>query len=138
FNVLQKHFFSPMVRNGEHLDYPEQAAPCKRIFTPGFPISGTFGEMEKVGLFVEPQKIFARKRLLRTGDAHIKRMKTEIRLLQTFRHEYSIPYHGSYSYNGQFHLIFEFCDGNLRDFLHNSPQWLTALFNDAKASKILN
>jgi serine/threonine protein kinase len=127
------------VQQGEHIEYPHKSSPYQKVFTPGFPVSGTFGEVDKVSLYHDPARVFARKRLLHFEERrHTEAIKKEIRLLQTFRHEHSVPYYGSYMYQNQLYLVFEFCDGNLDDFLRRSPSWFSNLSEGQKANKIVN
>lgn len=139
FDKLQRRYFARHVQQGEHFEYPHKSSPYQKVFTPGFPVSGTFGEVDKVCLYNDPTRVFARKRLLHFEERrHAEAIKKEIRLLQTFRHEHSVPYYGSYIFRNQLYLLFEFCDGNLDDFLRGSPSWFSNLPEGQKGNKIVN
>lgn len=138
FNEFQYRFFSSPVKGGDHINYTK-GTPYMRVFVPGFPASGSFGEVEKVSLYKDSTKIFARKRLLQHDSEECrKRIREEIRLLQTFRHPHSVPYHGSYTYRDQLYLVFDFCDGNLFDFFRSPPDWYKNLSYDRQANKLVN
>ena len=139
FDHVQYQFFGKLVENGESISYPDdRPTPYKPVYAPGFPIAGTFGQIEKVVSYADPSKMFARKRLLHIEGQQKSRIEAEIRLLQKFRHQHSIPFHGMYTHQNQIFLIFDFADCNLDQFLKNPPLEFLRLPASAKASKIIN
>jgi serine/threonine protein kinase len=138
FDNLQGHFFSLPVLNGEHQKYAGKSSPYMNEYTPGFPICGTFGEVDKVVLYRDKSAVFARKRLLRVDQQDQRRLEQEIKILQKFQHPHSIKFYGSYEYQREFFLIFDFADMNLHQFLRTPPSWFLQLRDEEKASKILN
>src|SRR5438046_5251220 len=139
FDHVQYQFFGKLVENGESISYPDdRPTPYKPVYAPGFPIAGTFGQVEKVVTYADPSKVFARKRLLHIEGQQKGRIETEIRLLQRFRHPHSIPFHGMYTHQNQIFLVFDFADCNLEQFLKNPPFEFLRLPGSAKASKIMN
>jgi serine/threonine protein kinase len=136
FVRLQHSFFVRPVSGGQHVNYPDDSeTPYKTLLALA---SGTFGKVEKVCLHADPKQVFARKTLLHVASNNRDRIAREIQLLKEFRHPHSIPFYGAYTHQQQVHLIFDLCDGNLREFFYRPPGWFQSLTSREKASKILN
>jgi hypothetical protein len=72
FNKIQYQYFSKLVENGGFIQYAsDKPTPYKPIYAQGFPVSGTFGQVEKVVAWADPSKVFARKRLLHVHEAQM-------------------------------------------------------------------
>ena len=100
FDYVQYRFFGKIVENGQSISYPDdRPTPYEPVYTPGFPIAGTFSQVEKVVTYADPSKVFARKRLLHIEHQQKCRIETEIRLLQRFHHPHSVPFHGMYTHS---------------------------------------
>lgn len=139
FNRLQYIYFAGVVVNGEHIIYDDdKPTPYKVIKTPGFPKSGTFGQVEKVMFCADPSTTYARKRLLVITEYSKPMIEKEVALLRRFKHPHSIQFHGSYSHQGGFFLIFDLADGNLAEFFKSPPMDFINLSESAKGSKLVN
>jgi len=136
FSRLQHSFFLPPVTDGNHVEYPDDSETPYKVLHPL--ASGTFGKVEKVCLHANPNVVFARKVLLHVSPDDEYRMQKEIFLLHEFKHPHSIPFYGSYRHRQQMYLLFELCDGNMRQFFGNPPKWFCDLSNPEKASKLVN
>jgi len=136
FLRLRHSFFLPPITDGTHVDYPDD---CETPYKVLYPLaSGTFGKVEKVCLHANPKVVFARKMLLHVSPDEEGRIQKEIFLLHQFKHPHSIPFYGSYTHREQIYLLFELCDGNMRQFFSNPPRWFRDLSNPQKASKLIN
>ena len=134
FVRLQHSFFVRPVTHGEHVDYPDDSeTPYKTLTALA---SGSFGKVEKVCLHAYPKQVFARKTLRRVNDKD--RIAREILLLKEFQHPHSVPFYGTYTHRQQIHLLFDLCDGNLREFFYHPPQWFRSLTSQEKACKTVN
>ena len=82
FNETQYQFFGKIVENGGFIEYPsDKPTPYKAVYAQGFPVSGTFGQVEKVVMWAYPGKVFARKRLLHINETEMHRIRKEVLLL---------------------------------------------------------
>ena len=139
FHRVQYMYFGSVVSNGEYRVYDDdKPTPYKTISAPGFPKSGTFGQVEKVVACANPKQVYARKRLLDVTDKAKPMIEKEVRLLRLFKHPHCIPFHGCYSHQGGFFLVFDFADGSLAEFLKSPPVEFINLPESAKASKFVN
>lgn len=139
FQKVQYQYFSKLVENGCYIEYPnDKPTPYKPVYASGFPVSGTFGQVEKVVAWADVSKCFARKRLLHIDDSQKHRIEKEVLLLQNFRHPHSINFHGIYTHQHQIFLVFDFADMNLRQFFRNPSIDFMNLPPGEKASQIVN
>jgi len=138
FLEAQYRYLCPPVEGARMLTYDDaHSTPYKEIPN-GVLGSGSFGIVEKVCTYLQPSKVYARKRLMKITDKDRPRVEKEIVLLQRFRHPHSIMFHGGYLHRGQIFLLFDLATCNLAQFLASPPSVFVRLSSDEKSSKIVN
>ena len=139
FYRLQWGYFVRVVQDGESIVYRDkETPPYEQYLHPGFPVCGSFGEVDIVNLIADPSKVYARKRLFNFGEEYLKRISEEVKALKNIQHAHAVPFHGSYVYQDSTYLLFDFCDGNLRQFFTNPAGWFIGLEKAEKGNKLIN
>jgi len=83
FNNIQYQYFGNLVENRSFIEYANDKPT--RYKPQWFPVSGTFGPVEKVVAWADPSKVFARKRLFHVHEAQMPRVEKEVLFLQKFQ-----------------------------------------------------